>query len=160
MKLKIDKFCGLASNNTWQKWLYASHVDLYHELVNHIRKGEGCKSNADKMKAVLEKLMESDGQGLFDFLLSEFPDVVVSDPVFPHFDPDLVTIPRRKVFMESRERLDGARKAFMADKHGRFEWVVVGGKGYLEYLPAGYDDSKVPERSWLIPIYKRRKNMI
>lgn len=161
MKLKIDKFCGLATSNDWQRWLYGAHRALYDDLINHLRTGDGCRANADKMKVILAKITESGGQdGLLDFLLEKHPEVVVSDPVFPHYDPDLLTIPRRKVFEAPRDQLESLRDEFLRDKHTKYEWVVTGGKGYLEFLPAGYAADRVPERSWLIPVHKRRKNIL
>lgn len=160
MKLKIDKFCGIANSNEWQKWLYDTYREKYHDLVNHLRTSTGCRSNADKMRSILEEIIKADGTAeLYEFLLEVFPNVVEIDEIFPHYDPDLYTIPHRKIF-RGRNDLKKLMQEFLADKHEKYEMLVIGEKGYLEYLDRHFDHNKIPEDKWLIAAFKRRKNMV
>lgn len=175
-QIKVDQFCGLSTSPAWQAWLYRFSADLYQELAAHLRTSKGCGANRDKMMELMTRI-NATPQGsdkLLEFLRGSFPHVVeqaapqaavpqvVSAPTparvpFERYDPRLLTFPRRQMF-EGQDQSELTRRvhAFLADKV-RSDWVIVGDKAYVEYVPSEHARvaGSVPEKNWLVTKWKR-----
>ena len=78
MRVKIEQFCGLSTNNTWQQWLYKFDITLYNELITHLRASLGCGHNRTKMLEIVDKIkLRPNGWTVFiDFLRTNFPNLL------------------------------------------------------------------------------------
>ena len=171
MRLRLDQFCYLATSPAWLAWLHDLSSDLYSDFADHLRHKASCRANADKMLEMLRRITAVAGQEdkLEAFLRQTFPHVLIDDrpqptapasprpaqPVFPHYDPNLITIPRRRVLSGAGAALEQAVATFLADKvEGDF--VIVNNLAYIEYLPRELDHlvGRVPEANWLVRRYR------
>jgi hypothetical protein len=113
------------------------------------------------MKILDSIIKEPDGEKkLVIFLNASFPHVLSTpkaamrvDDVFGHYDPSLLTVPRRRVFDN-----EFAAREFLADKPVG-EYVIVGSKVYVEYLPSDLVGlmPSIPAGNWLVREYRKRK---
>lgn len=146
-------FCGLSTDPKFLTWLRGTAEDIFQSLMEHTRAAHGCTANARKMIWVLDQLVKRPGleESLAGFLREHFPHVIStpkvsvdrSTPVFDHYDPALLTLPRRLI-LDSEE----AAVQFLRDKVG--EYVVVDGRAYVEFLPADLAGlaSQIPAANW------------
>lgn len=166
IKIKIDKFCGLSTSPSWQAWLFHHSSELYRRFIGQIQQSRGCNQNRDIMIELLREVEKEGGTDkLFEFLQAHYPHMLVNedtlpvkvktadDPIFPYFNPALLTYPRRRII----EGADLKKKVqeFLLDK-GTCDYVIVGGRAYIEYLDrkdAAIVD-KIPAKSWKIAAWR------
>lgn len=173
MKIKTNEFCHLSSVPAFQSWLYAMDAGLHKSLKDHLREGKGCASNRAKMISILNELLKTpdSSKKLQTFLLTQFPHMIehkpVQDPpqvknkhkVFEHYDPNLNTIPRRKIITRIEAAEAGTDlDTFVVDfcsRQSMFKKVIVDDRAYIEYLPPELDYLRddIPEKNWQVPRY-------
>jgi hypothetical protein len=177
MRLRLDQFCFLATAPAWLAWLYELSSPLYVEFVEHLRRKPSCRANSDKMLEMLHKItaLNNGEDELETFLRHTFPHVLIDDrpiparsrpqprgPVFPHYDPNLITIPRRRVLtgQDGIAKLEQVVVSFLADKV-ESDFVIVDGVAYIEYLPREleYLIGRVPETNWLVRRYRQANQL-
>jgi hypothetical protein len=161
----------LATAQPWLAWLRTFSAPLYEELIKHMRDKPGCKHNREKMLDILKKISLTPGGTvkLEQFLRQSFPNVLKDDPgnlpvrdligevpVFGHYDPSLMTIPRRIILVnKDQAALLNLIQKFMVDK-AEGDYVVVGSRAYVEYLPQDleYLKTQIPAQNWLTRKWK------
>lgn len=170
MEIKIDQFCALATSPAWQAWLFRFAKPLHSELVEHLRGSRSCNSNRDKMVSIFQRLVDLPGgpEQLVAFLGKQFPHVIAARPtqtitkaaladdgVFEHYDPDLLTFPRKLIITGSD--LERKVKEFLA-KHAKGDYVVIGDRAYVEYLPVAHAGlaSTIPAANWETTAWRSR----
>ncbi len=171
MRLHINQFCFLSTAPAWLAWLHEFSPQLYADFVEHLRRKPSCRANGEKMLEMLRVITAAPAgeERLEIFLKHTFPHVLIDDqpapvrtrpaargPVFAHYDPNLVTIPRRRVLIGTGQDLEQAVLAFLADKV-EGDYVLVDGTAYIEYLPKelAHLVGKVPEANWLVRRYRQ-----
>lgn len=174
MNIAINQFCYLSSAPAWLAWLHDFSKEMYADFVEHGRRNQSCRSNQQKMLEVLDAITKTDGgeQRLEEFLRKSFPHVLAKaivretapspaaggGPVFPHYDPQLMTLPRRRVITtaEANGDLEAAVRDFLRDKP-LSDYVIVDGVAYVEYLPASLAPmaGQVPADNWQVRAYKQ-----
>jgi hypothetical protein len=94
---------------------------MYRDLLDHLRQGKGCGENRRKMTEILNKMLKNPGmeKNLYDFLRANFPNIINEtgktrveanyelsdhDEVFDHYDPTLITFPRRLILTDLSAR--------------------------------------------------------
>lgn len=159
MLVNTGHFCALSTNPQFLGWLQKFASDVYTSLVEHGRKSSGCSANTQKMLWVLDTISKRPGgeDSLALFLRDKFPHVIVvpkaaikQSIVFDHYDPTLLTIPRRLIL----DSEDAARR-FLADKPVG-EYVVVEERAYIEYLPIELAGllSQIPAENWRVRAWR------
>jgi hypothetical protein len=176
MRLKTDQFCALATSPAWHAWLHSFNQDLFKDLATHLGKRSSCKANSDKMIALLEQIQAiPDGEvQLEGFLRRHSPHVLLEDepqevPVIPsgvfgHYDPELLTVPRRLV-IPAHTQQDAAHRAeeFLKGKIYA-DSIVLPEAGqwaaYIEFLPPEMNilADKIPVENWRIRAYRAKTN--
>lgn len=177
MLLKSDLFCGLSSAPAWLSWLRGFASDLHNELVTHLREKPGCRNNRRKMMDVLKKISTrpNGSAELETFLRKHFPQVIKNDPgglpvreveedipVFGHYDPSLLTLPRRVILAEKDEaKLLELVKTFLIDKSDS-DYVIIGTRAYVEYMPLHLAKlvKQIPAKNWLTTQYKAKSSAV
>jgi len=129
MKISRDRFCELSKSRDFQSFLLNLDKNLYKELINHLKLGEGCQSNKKKMIEIYENIKSNDKLNYLEqFLLSKYPHMIVVDSdeskqinqniiqvkasntdelydkmnyhkVFKLYRPSVLAIPQRKIFI-------------------------------------------------------------
>jgi len=173
MKIKVDRFCGLATSTEWQTWLFEHNREYYKELINHLRTSNGCNSNGKKMAELLEKINEDpkSSKDLQEFLSSKFPHVIDRSSsdfspiktlsvenlnahgVFDHYDPNLLTYPKRIIL--KGENISNIVDNFVNDKI-MASHVIIDDTAYIEYLTE-FDKhliEQIPNENWQTKSYK------
>ncbi len=156
--MTIDKanFCGLSTNSIFMSWLESNFPILAQDLRAHLSRSNSCTENAQKMIGLLATL-ESNQESfvmLREFLVSKFPGIIVNN-IFPNFQPNLLTLPRRVILNGTDCEVQAAK--FVADKP-LAETIRIGNSVYIEYLTSRlvkYSGS-IPESSWLIRQWKSK----
>ena len=111
--------------------------------------------------------IESAGGGdlLVAFLKEQYPYMLVgnptpvgaTDPVFEHYNPNVLTYPRRLILVG--QDLQRQIRSFVIGKL-KHDSVVVGDKAYIEYL--NREDAEVakslPLKCWRIAAWRLRSN--
>lgn len=170
-KVKVDKFCGLSTSPSWQAWLFHLDGSLYRRFMKRLQESRGCNQNRDIMVELLKEMETIPGavDKLFDFLGKHYPTMILKDqqgssepprptkqpPVFPYYNPSIVTYPRRLVL--EGDDLKRQVQEFLLDKI-KSDYVIVDGKAYVEYLERGDAAiaDRVPAKNWLIAIWRLR----
>ena len=170
MKLRLNQFCNLATSPTFQSWLYNLDKDIYRIYQQNMRTSRGCADNREVMEETLQLITEANKQlELRSFLMSNFPNVIegeVSRPkinpgeVFPRYNPNILTYPRRKIITGQNPYLKRKVKSFLIDKI-KSDYIIIGDKEYIEYLTKQDKHliDKIAPTGWLISQY-RLKNQI
>lgn len=183
-QIRYSQFCSLAREHNFHVWLAKNNPDCYQELLDHLSFSTGCKSNAAKMKVIVDKLKSA---GLFDnlidFLKKHFPltvteedssnnvqsvigDTVVVESindkeVFSYYNPKLLTFPH-KIILEN-DNPDVLKKDlmdFLIDKVS-YDFVFIGNRVFVEYFHRKYSEesTKIDKKSREIFKYKLRKGL-
>lgn len=172
MKINSDEFCYLSQSTSFLSWLHATNEKLYSGLIEHLKKAAGCKSNKQKMLETLQEIRKHRDQVklLEQFLRRHYPGIIISDTaapaspnlnkhkVFEHYDPGLVTYPRRLIVLASDVGdLEVTVLDFCAQQ-AHCEHIIIEDRAYIEFLPAEHLSliSKIPDKNWMIRRYKRR----
>ena len=183
MRIRIEQFCNLSTNNTFQRWLWAYDPDLYKELTNHLKVSKGCGSNREKMTVLIGKIEARPGgrNAVIEFLRTNFPamldqdnihessisDKQIESTVIPSDVPFLfngvqLTFPRRIILHHPNLGvLQENLKNFIKDKL-RIEYIIIGNKAYIEYVPVSHARvlNQIPEVNWQVPKFKRSHGLI
>ena len=108
---------------------------------------------------------------LKEFLKASFPHVIkaetqttvqrvkATNPVFEHFDPKLLTIPRRHIISATdHNQLELMTKGFISDKLIG-DYIIVDNNAYIEYLTKDMEHliSAIPNKNWLIRKYRSQR---
>ncbi len=160
MLLNTIHFCGLSSDPKFLTWIRGVALDIHDNLAGHTRESSGCTANTRKMLWVLDQLVRRPGleSSLISFLRENHPHVITeaptankSTPVFDHYDPTLLTIPRRLILDN-----EGMAQQFLHEKVG--EYVMVDDKAYIEYLPKELAGllPQIPNENWQTRAWRRR----
>lgn len=178
MKVKVEKFCALATSPSWQAWLFHFNADLYRRFIKRLQESRGCGQNRDLMIEILGEIDKLSGnEKLLGFLHQHYPHILINeappvraepspessrqvvgaDEIFEHYNPNLLTYPRRIIFTGSARELKTKVQSFLLDKI-KSDSVIVGEKAYVEYLTA--DDAalkdSIPQKNWRIAAWKLR----
>jgi len=179
MKVKVDKFCGLATSTEWQTWLFNHNKEYYKELINHLRTSSGCNGNSKKMVELLERIDEDpeSSEKLQEFLSSKFPYIIDKSSsrllptkmlsvenlnahgVFDHYDPSLLTYPKRIIL--KGENIDSVVENFVSDKVAS-NHVIIDDTAYIEYLTE-FDEhliDQIPDENWQTKIYENNPSVV
>lgn len=170
MKLRLNQFCSLATSPSFQSWLYSIDKEIYRIYQRHMKISRGCADNKEVMEETLQLLHEANKYiELISFLRSNFPNVIegeVTRPqikegeVFPRFNPNVLTYPRRKIISGKNPHLKRKVNSFLVDKV-KSDYIIIGDTAYIEYL--NKEDrhlaDKIAPTGWLISQY-RLKNQI
>lgn len=175
MKVKVDKFCSLSTSPSWQAWLFHFDVPMYRRFMRQLQESRGCNQNRDIMVELLKEMEKIPGgvEKLFEFLEKHYPHMIVREqkaeakkapapvkspvgPVFQHFNPNVLTYPRRQVL--EGEDLRQRVQEFMLDKI-KGDFVIVDGKAYVEFLERGDAPlaDKIPAKNWQIAAWRLRQ---
>lgn len=168
MKIDPDEFCYLAKSETFLVWLRGTDANLYADLVNFLKSGQGCTANKKKMLAVLNILIQNraSAMALEQFIRQNFPAMIIGPrtaiskgtnkhQVFSYYDPALTTFPRRMILVGAdlpKKIRDFCSKQFY------YEYVIVEDYAYIEYIPpeAVSLKSSIPDKNWQIRSFKNR----
>lgn len=167
MFVNTSQFCSLATAPKFLSWLKGTSADAHADLLDHLRKHSSCRANTQKMLTVLDSITRlSDGeQKLTAFLRQHFPHVLTSDAllkydnnqdngIFDHYDPDLLTIPRR-IIMDG-DNLKERIEAFAKDK-AMVDYVIIEGRAYIEYLTQDLISiaASIPADNWHVRRWRK-----
>lgn len=139
--------------------------------MEKLKHSKGCNQNRDLMVGLLTEIqaIPEGYEQLLVFLRKSYPSMIVAEvgqtqaapaavpsgPVFPYFNPGILTYPRRQVFEGGN--LAKTVREFCLDKI-KSDFVIVDGKAYVEYLERG--DSAVagavPLKNWQIAAWRVR----
>ena len=78
-----------------------------------------------------------------------------NDNIFPHYNPNILTYPRRQIFVGPQSLLNGKVQEFLLDKF-RSDHIIIKKRAYIEYLEksdAAISD-QIPAKNWLISQYR------
>lgn len=169
MNIKMENFCSLSTNPTWQAWLFHNANAIYNDLIAHLKTSKSCANNRDKMIAIFAQLTAEEPlrDKLYAFIREKFPYIIRSESelhqprpesvrvstIFPEYNPNLLTFPRRMILNTTDQQ---SLQAFLSDK-GISEYVIHGGKTYIEYLPSGFPAhvaANIPSSNWYTKKYK------
>ena len=175
--IRTKEFCYLATSPVWLGWLQKNHKDLYNELIDHLNNRSKCSANRKKMKEILARIGKNKQQTkqLISFLRKYFPYIVEQDRevasetsqeanrhnVFSHYDPSLLTYPRRVIISKPNADLESEAREWC--KNQAFcDFIVVDDRVYIEYLPPGQGmlRDRIPKSNWEIESYRRRNGGI
>lgn len=173
MRIKVDQFCTLATSPSWQAWLYHHHVNLYRKFIRQIQGSRGCNQNRELMTEVLQEIDKAGGDALAEFLQKHYPHMISgqqplrhqredskaldNDGVFQHYNPNILTYPRRQIFVGPKSMLKGKVQEFLLDKI-RGDHIIIGERAYIEYLEKSDKAiaDQIPIKNWLIAAYRQR----
>lgn len=169
MQVKVDQFCTLATSPSWQAWLYHHHANLYRKFIHELQESRGCGQNREIMSDVLEEIDQAGGgDALLEFLGKHYPHTLSNKPsvnqqeaehddVFPYYNPNILTYPRRQIFVGPPRLLRNRTREFLLDKL-KGDHIIIGERVYIEYLEKGdaVIADKIPARNWLISQYRLR----
>jgi len=168
MQILTERFCSLSTSPSWQAWLYHHNVDIYRKFINSLNGSRGCGENRELMKEVLSTIDDNGGgPDLSEFLLKHYPDMVeggvtsttIDDnyEIFPNYNPDILTYPRRIIFTGPKRELMQRVRSFLLDKI-QSDFIISDGRVYVEYLKA--EDAEImrqiPQSNWQISQYRQR----
>jgi hypothetical protein len=164
MKINVNKLCNLATNASWQTWLYHTDKELYSSFRAKILNSKGCSQNRQIMISVVESLKDKHLDKLANYMVANFPymlDDIDDIPITRHkgrvfeFDPHLLTYPRRMIFSGSLLEIKRRINSFVLDKI-KYDSIIVDGIGYVEYLlPEDKDiTGSIPIKNWKIAKFR------
>lgn len=163
MKIRVERFCSLATAKDWQTWLFNYNKELYATFINKLRQARGCGDNRRLMHEILA-IIDKDGHGveLGDFLRSHYPYMISEDDVdkvLPSdvseldrlFGSGILTYPKRKIIFGKKDKLIKTVRQFLSDKPN-YEFMVADDKAYVEYLDKGEEHlvDKIPAGNWFL----------
>jgi hypothetical protein len=167
MMLKVDQFCSLVTNPSWQAWLYKFDAELYTEFAERLRAARSCSDNREVMASMLPKIEDRNGKDqLIAFLRQSFPHVIDEKavakkadeqypPVFEHTNSRIISYPRRVIFDGDTQSLKQKILQFTIDKP-KHDSIIIKDKAYVEYLRR--EDMQVahqiPLKNWKIAEYR------
>lgn len=167
MKVKVEQFCSLATSPSFQSWLFHHNDGLYRKFIIRLRESRGCNDNRELMKSLLAEIQEhGGGDEIATFLQRHYPTMIEGgvqtsagdyDDVFTHYNPNILTYPRRIIFTGPKRQLQKRVREFVLDKL-KSDHIIVGDRAYVEYLEkadAAIAD-KVPLDNWQIAAYRQR----
>ncbi len=163
MKIRVERFCLLATSKDWQTWLYEYDKELYTEFIGRLHKSRGCGDNREIMHEILTIIDEKgDGPELARFLRAYYPYMIIDDekPKEIHVDSagldklfgsGILTFPRRRIIYDEPFRLKATVQKFVSDKIN-YEFLLAHDKAYVEYLEKGEEKlvSKIPAKNWVL----------
>ena len=147
---------------------------LYRKFIHKLRESSGCTQNKDLMVEVLKEIDKTGGDDLIEFLQKHYPHMLSGqstirqqnedaqalkdDNVFQHYNPNILTYPRRQIFVGPRSMLNGKVQEFLLDKI-RGDHIIVKGRAYIEYLEKGDTAiaDQIPQSNWQISQYRLRQ---
>ena len=175
-----NQFCTLANSEKFRDWLKEASPELHGDLLEHLKKGFGCKANREKMKQIFDRIrvdeekhasLESWIKDVFPALL-DTPDSRVlkisgtakdNHGVFPDYNPSLRTIPRRVIIsvqdaMRNRMDLVNFVAAFCV-RQAYCDYILSGDCAYVEYLPPNLEKvlDQIPDKNWCIPAFRMKQ---
>jgi hypothetical protein len=153
--IKLSKFCSIANDAEWHKWLYGFDRQLYNWFVGRMRVSRGCNDNRSIMEELV-KVVATSGRSdaLEDFLRVKFPNSLETLP--PPFDPitvNILTYPHRHIVRGGN--LQNVVMVFVADKF-KYEYVIVNGVAYIEYINNDESDMVIPHKNWVIAAWRMK----
>jgi hypothetical protein len=162
MKIKVDQFCSLATSPTFQTWLYNHDGELYRRFMTRLRESRGCNDNRELMKSILAEI-ENQGE-IVSFLQKHYPTMIegsvqafAGDGVFTHYNPSILTYPRRIIFVGPKRELQKKVNDFLLDKI-KGDYIIIGNRAYVEYLKKEdiVVSDQIPQHNWQIAKYRQR----
>jgi hypothetical protein len=172
VRVRVDKFCSLSTSPSWQAWLFHFDQGVYRKFIKKLQASRGCDQNKELMIDLLKEI-ETIPQGndkLLDFLTKHYPYMLVDDEgrrlprqqalaglddIFEHYNPDILTYPRRFIITGAAHELNRKVKEFLLDKI-QSDYVIVGDRAYIEYLKKEDASVKeqIPMRNWRIAAWR------
>ena len=159
MRIRVDKFCSLATSRDWQTWLFKYNEELYREFIARLRLTRGCGDNRELMIQTLDMVHQAGGTTvLLDFLRANYPYIIVGDnqqkPATEWdrlFHSGILTYPKRKILFGTADQLPLLVEQFVSDKI-KYESLIVSDRAYVEYLDSGEEHlfAQIPTKNWLI----------
>jgi hypothetical protein len=120
------------------------------------------------MKALLAEIEKSGGSGVvLGFLQKHYPETIEGgtrapidddyDGIFTHYNPNILTYPRRIIFAGPKRELQKKVREFLLGKL-QSDYIIVDDRAYVEYLEQGdiAVEKKIPLSNWLIGQYRLR----
>jgi hypothetical protein len=148
---------------------------MYRNFIAKLHASTGCNANRELMADTL-RLVDRSGGGddLSDFLRAHHPDVIQENitpqqvqedgdalnahGVFEVYSPDIITYPRRVIFVGPKVDLIKKVQEFVADKL-QHDHIIIDDRAYVEYLLRA--DSKIakqiPDKNWQIATYRKNR---
>lgn len=126
------------------------------------------------MVEVLEEIDKAGGDNLIEFLQKHYPHMLSGqstvrqqredaqalkdDHIFPHYNPNILTYPRRQIFVGPQSMLSGKVQEFLLDKF-RGDHIIIKERAYIEYLEKSDATiaDQIPQSNWLISQYRLRQ---
>lgn len=179
-KIKLDQFCGLSTDQNWQAWLYQHYIQLYRELMDHLKTSRGCGHNREKMVELTGKLQAQPGglEALIGFLRSNFPAMLeymaptpglpgAASPVaaaqvpFELKSPGLLTFPQRTILEHSNPAILQQNVQKFASDKVKYDFIIIDGKAYIEYVSASHSRiaGQIPIKNWLVTAFKLARGL-
>jgi len=183
--VKVDQFCALSKENSWQAWLQSVADDLHTDLLKFLNENNSCSANQKKMKDIYRILSNRNlSKQMIKFLVKNYPNVVEevaeagdvvrrdtnsiylnsidNKEIFEYYNPLLLTFPQKVVIEnDDRDSLMLELNYFISDKFG-VDFVVVDNMAYIEYFKKKYvnESNNFPNNSREIYKYKLRKGIV
>jgi hypothetical protein len=119
------------------------------------------------MKELLAKIQElGGGDEIAMFLQKHYPTMIEGgvttavgdyDEIFTHYNPNILTYPRRIIFTGPKRELQKKVREFLLDKL-KSDHIIVGDRAYVEYLEKADAAiaGKIPLSNWQIAAYRQR----
>jgi len=172
MIVNPSQFCALSTSDVFLRWLYDVDKKIHIDLIEHLRGGNGCKSNRNKMVQILKDLQNKGWEDrLTTFLRRNYPSVLKSEivddynslnihGVFEYYDPTLATFPRRLIITDADTghiTLKSAVINFCAQQ-AYCDHIFLDDRAYIEYLPPEFATLKdqIPAKNWQVVLYRRK----
>ena len=160
MKIRVNRFCALSTAKDWQTWLFKYNQELYSEFIAQLRLSQGCNDNRMLMENFLTRIDQLGGMPpLIEFLRAHYSHLIVDDNILQSSDPkwdklfgnEILTYPRRKLLVGSRETLPQLVENFISDKIN-CSVLIVNDRAYIEYLDKNETHlfDHIPAKNWLI----------
>lgn len=159
MKIRVEKFCSLATARDWQTWLYNHDPILYQEFITKLRHAKGCNDNRRLMVDILGVIdQRGDSVKLSEFLRLHYPHLILDNKVVVDgsefdriFSQNILSFPHRKILFGDNKELPRIIEEFLSDKIN-CEFLIADGRAYIEYLNSGeeYLVASIPNKNWLI----------
>ena len=169
MRIDTSKFCSLATSPSWQAWLFHFNADIYRRFIKSLQESRGCGQNRELMINILQEINKIDnGIKLGSFLQQHYPYMLLNDfdtpqllnndEIFEYYNPNILTYPRRMIFVGSPRELKSKVQSFLIDKI-KSDFIIIGDKAYVEYLTTEDTTLKdqIPSKSWMIARWRSRK---
>ena len=153
MNVKVHQFCSLATSPSWQAWLFHHDEMIYRRFIRRLQASRGCGENKELMKDLLQQIQDAGhSDDVADFLKKHYPHMIEGgvvtskgdfDNIFTHYNPNILTYPRRIIFTGPKRELLKRVMEFSLDKL-KTDHIIVGERAYIEYLEKS--DSPIAEQ--------------